>query len=199
MKKSINLVLTIIAFLAIVGTLTAAEPQTKAGSKSIFWGLNGLSDLSVNNSFLGIQYLFADKMGVWGQLNLSMISEKPNSDADGVSTNNIGLSAGFIYYVFQKGPVGLYLSPQVGFYSNSEEDKDASTTHKDSESILYLGVSIGAEWWFTDNVSLIATSLIGFGSTTTTVERGSSKTESTSTVIGIIPQASAKFEICFYF
>ena len=199
MKNLISKVFIVTFTVLFAVSLYAAEPQTKAGSKSMYWGLNGLSELSFDNSSLGIQYLFADKMGIWVDLDLSMISDKATSDADGISTSNFGLSAGFIYYLFQKGPVALYGSPQVGFSTSSVENKDAATTHIDSKTKLHLGVSVGVEWWFTDNVSLTVTTLLGFVSETNKVERGSSTSEATTSTIGIMPNGSGKFLISFYF
>jgi len=200
MKNLFKLFLTLCVVVIASNALYSAEPQTHKGSTAIYWGFGGLSELSIDNSTLGVQYLFAERTGIWAELSLSMLNSKQNKDDDdGIANNNTGFYTGVIFYVLQNEPVALYVSPQIGIGMMSEENKDASATFKDSQTTFSIGASIGAEWWFAKNVSLSASTFIGYEGTTYTAERGDNKAESASSSIGILPTVGANFLISFYF
>ena len=193
-----------IAFAAIIMTAAASagEPQTMEGSKCLFFGFSGLSTLSVDNSTIGVQYLFADRQGIWADLSFGFGTSKPSENADETKTTAIGFDIGYIWYIFQKGPVACYLSPQFGIMTDSKKYKVSSNDVTESNMSFAVGVSLGAEWWFADNVSLATSAFLGFTSTTNTVEVGSNKTEGTNTQIGISSgegTGGATLTLSFYF
>ena len=76
MKKKFIILIVLLSMVILTLPLTAGKPQTAAGSKSVFFGFNGLSNLSVEDSWIGFQYLFADKMGLWGSISLTMLTDR---------------------------------------------------------------------------------------------------------------------------
>ncbi len=195
MKKYFTLVLVFVVFFA-TSTLFAAEPQTKAGSKSLYFGLNGLSNLGVDNSVLGGQYLFQDDMGIWLELGFNSSNYKPDEKATEQKLSSFGLDVGFIYYAFQKGPVAMYFSPQLGFSSGTNEN---GANNKVTTSSFTGGVSLGAEWWAFENVSLSASVLIGYSNSTVKTEISSGSTEETTNNFGILGSSNSRFLLSFYF
>lgn len=194
MKNYFTLVLAIVVLIA-TNALFAAEPQTKEGSKSLYFGLNGLDDLGVNNSVLGGQYLFQDNMGGWFEIGFNTTNHKPSENATEVKYNSIGIDVGFIYYAFQKGPVAMYLSPQLGYSTGTDEQANSEITSK----AFYGGVSLGAEWWAFENVSFSASVLIGYSNLKVTREINNVSTEETTNNFGILGSTNSKFLINFYF
>lgn len=186
-------------FLAmmLVGTivLNAAEPQTKQGSKALFFGLNGLSEIGFDNSVIGAQYVFQDNMAIWADLGFKSKTEKPSENAQETTHSMVEISAGFLNYIFQKGPVAMYYSPQLGVAFGSDEQGSAKT----STNEFSVGVSLGAEWWMFDGISLTATTFIGYNTLKTTNESGSNKVEATTNSFGILGDTKSKFLISFYF
>ena len=199
MKKAI-LITFLLSIVLIAEPLKSGTPQTQAGSKAILFGINGLSDLSLQNSRVAFQYLFADKMGLWAGLGLAFLSDKPNEDASDNVNNDLDLDIGFLYYLFQKGPVACWVSPKIGIGFGSSEYQDIETPKVEISSNAFdIGLQVGVEWWFTDNVSLSLETDFGFVSKKKTIESASHKIESSQTKFGILSDGSASFVILFYF
>ena len=200
MKKKFIILIVLLSMVILTLPLTAGKPQTAAGSKSVFFGFNGLSNLSVEDSWIGFQYLFADKMGLWGSISLTMLTEKPSQATNDNIKNDFEFDVGFIYYLFEKGPVACWVSPSIGlgFGSTEFEEEDMPLT-KISSNLFYAGVSIGAEWFFTDNVSISADTFLGFQQTGRTTEIQNFKTEYSKTEFGFITGAGASLVLLFYF
>lgn len=187
----------IFGVIMLTATVFAGTPQTQQGAKSLFFGFNGLSNLSVDNTYLGCQYLFADKMGVWADLSLGFKTEKPTETAKDVKDNAIGFDIGFMYYAFQKGPIAVYLSPQFGISNATAEDENSQ--YKKTTNYFHAGVSIGTEWWAFENISFGVSTYLGFESNKVTTEVSNSESESTSSNIGILGSSSGNIWISFYF
>lgn len=196
MKKLLALLFAFVVFFATTN-LFAAEPQTKQDSKALFFGLNGLSNLGVDDGYLGLQYLFQDNMGVWGSLGFNTKTYKPYENADEDSYTNLEFGVGLIYYAFQKGPVAAWVSPELGIGIGSADTKSTKIT----DNSFWAGVSLGAEWWAFDGVSLSASVFLGYENLTTTTEAKSvpnSEIKSKENKFGILP-GQGKFQILFYF
>lgn len=193
MKKFFTLVLVV---LVCTSYLFSAEPHTREGSKSLFFDFRGLSELSIDNSVVGFQYLFADKMGVWADLGFSSTNYKPHQDATEQKMSTLVFDVGFIYYAFQKGPIAFYVSPTIGIETGSDEP---SSSTKTTTNIFYGGIGIGAEWWAFEGVSIGVYSFLGYFTQKTTSETASSKTESTKNIFGIIGDHSSSLFIAFHF
>ncbi|MDT3738368.1 MAG: outer membrane beta-barrel protein [Candidatus Kapabacteria bacterium] len=192
-----NLVMLAFCFAVVfsASNVYGAEPQTQKGAKSLFFGLGGLNELSFDNTTVGAQYNISDNMGIWCDLGFQSNTSKANENATEVKGSMVEFNVGVLFYVFQKGPVAAYFSPQIGIGTGGSETGNV----KHSKSEFTGGVSIGAEWWAFDGVSLTASTLIGFTSTTITDENGSNKTEATSSQIGFLGAANSKFLVSFYF
>lgn len=189
----------IFAVVILSASVFAGTPQTQQGAKALYFGFNGLSELSVNNTYIGGQYLFADNLAVFGDLSLGFKTTKENKGAEDITDNNIGFNLGISYYLFQKGTVAMYLSPQFGFSSGNYEDEN--TKIKTTNNKFDVGVSFGVEWWAFDNISFAVSTLVGFKSTKTTVKNDNNnlETESTSTKIGMLGSSAGTIYILYYF
>lgn len=200
MKRFFGIIATISILMLSTNASYSAEPQVQAGSKSIFWNFHGLSDLGVENSSVGMQYLFADRIGAWGEIKLGTFNYKADADDDdGEATTDFALAGGAIFYLFKNDPVALFVSPLFWLESSSYEDKDASSTYIDSEMTFSVGASIGAEWWFAKNVSFSAETYLGLVSTSMTRERGDNESNSSVFGIGTNTGYGSNFSISFYF
>lgn len=189
-----------ICLITLSLTSFAAEPQTQQGSKGLFFGFNGLSELSVNNTRLGGFYYLGSDMFLWADVGFNIINQKPYKTGDEYASNNIGFEVGLDYLVFKKGSVGLFIGPDIGFTTSSSESEGTRSATKTTKSnSFYAGIGIGAEWWFTDNISIHPYTFIGFESIKTTDEDGSTKIESTSSYFGIQGSQAANLYIMFYF
>lgn len=175
----------------------SAVPQTQQGSKCMYYGFSGLSNLSVDDSYLGGTYFFADRLGVWAEIGFNFQTDKPVKTGDEFKTSKLGFDIGLTYYLFQKGPIGIAIGPEFGFFSTSKDTINTDTKIKTSE--FFAGIGIAAEWWVCDNISLSVTSFIGFDSYKTTKEYKSESTEATDSKIGILGSQNGKVYINFYF
>jgi hypothetical protein len=198
MNRILGLILVLCVVFASTQALQAGEPQTKEGTKALFWGFNGLSDLSIDNSNIGFLYNISDGVGLWGALGLRIGSTKSN-DNDHLSTTGIEFAVGAKLNIFQTEPVAMFISPMISIGTTSREDKSRTNTYIDSEMTLGVGAAIGAEWWFANNVSFSASTFLGFVTETITEERGDNKDEYTMTGIGTLPNYGAHFTLSFYF
>jgi hypothetical protein len=199
MKKLVLVSLLLMTAFLTYQTVEAAEPSTQAGSKSLYFGLNGLSELSVDASTLGVQYLFVKRMGIWTEINLSLKTSS-NQGTD-VKTQGAGIGVGFIVYPIQKGPVALYATPMLGFnylYSDATGSQSYSNVTTNS---LYIGIGIGAEWWFYDGMSLSVSTFLGYDRASSTYENNSNKTswDGLDENIGFTSSNQTKFLLSFYF
>lgn len=192
-----KLISLIIGVLMLNLTSFAGTPQTQQGSKAMFFGFNGLSELSVNNSYLGGQYLFADRMGIWAKIGFGFQTSKENETAKDVKNNTVAFDIGLMYYAFQKGPVAMFLSPGFGYSTETAEDEN--TKYKKTSNIFDGGVEIGVEWWAFENVSFGACTYLCFESTQTTTETNGVETEATETNFGILGSKTGSLWVTFYF
>lgn len=196
MKKSAALLFVFVVLFATMN-LSAAEPQTKEGSMNLFFGLNGLSDLGVDNSYLGFQYLFQDNMGGWASIGFNSKNYKPSENAEEEKYTKIFFDIGFIYYAFQKGPVAMWISPEVGLGIGTDDISSSKITDKS----FWGGVDLGVEWWAFENISLSASVFIGYENQTVKTEYKNSplpEVEETTNTFGIIGD-EGKFTVSFYF
>jgi hypothetical protein len=198
MKKVLTLSLLALIFAFAAERGYSAELQTKEGTQGIFVGLSGLSDLKFDDGVFGYQYMFADRAGIWADISIKGTSEEPYKDADKITHTDIGIDAGYINYLFQKGSIGVYVSPQLGFSVGSSEEYPEAVKTTTSSSSIYFGCSIGAEWWFADGVSLTSSFLLGYSMSSKKVEAGASTTESKFNEFGFLSNGG-KFLLAFYF
>lgn len=188
------LVLTIVA-ISMSSNLVSAEPQTKEGSKSIYFSLKGLDEIGFDNSTFGAQYIFKDKWAFWGEIGFLSETSKASETAQEQSLSKYNFSVGILNYVYQNGPVAAYYSPQLGIALGGNESGSNKVTTTD----ITMGISIGVEWWMFDNVSLAASTLFGYVSSVEKTEQGSFSSEATKSKFGILGSSNSKFLISFYF
>ena len=202
--KRITGLMAICIMLFAVNSLFAGEPKTQQGDKALFWGFKGLSDLSVNNSVIGGQFNIANRIGLYAALGIS--SESASSKLDGQSSKDvssetgIALELGAKLYLFRSEPVAMFVSPMISIGTGSEEDKTTSSKTIDSFTAFSIGAGVGAEWWFTNNVSLSAATYLMFNSVSYTNERGNRKDEHTNNFFGTKgSNLGSSLTVSFYF
>ena len=185
----LNLLLTVLLFVSFAFSVRANEPQTQKGSKTIYVSLNSLTDLSFDDTYLGGIYFFEDRQGI--DLEIGFLSN--TNDVGGVETktSSLYLSAGYINYVYQKGPVALYLIPYFAINTGSNDANNSETNG------FEIALGIGAEWWAFENVSLSADVSIGYSSQTQKNTAINSEVKTTS--LGFLSSGSGRFYLSFYF
>jgi hypothetical protein len=203
MKRLSGLILTFSIVFFLTQSLYSAEvPQVQEGAKSVFWGFNGLADLSVNNSVIGGQYNIADRIGIFATLGLDMFSNNrtPNGEKkeDLTSSSDFNFSIGAKLYLFKNDPVSFFVAPTISIMSYSFENVASPTKHIDSKSEFGVGIGVGAEWWFTTNVSFSASTTLGLVSHSESSERGDAKAETSYSHFGTMKSVSV-FTLAFYF
>jgi len=196
MKKS-SLILWIAGMLILTTLATAGTPTTQKGSTSIFYTFNGLDGLCVDNTWLGVQYLLFNKGGVGMDFCFSYDREKLDDDDEPESNSGFGLDAFLIYYPVQKGSVALWVSPDLGLYFSGQKDKDIDM--KCTSTDLWMGASLGVEWWLFDQVSLSASNWVGLEYYVENNDINNVKTKPKDFSIGLLGNSSSKFIISFYF
>jgi len=184
-----------VVILILASLATAGTPTTQKGSAAMWFNFNGLSDMSYQNSAIGLNYLFKDKTGAGIALNFSHDSEDDGIE-EKEKTTALGMDLYLIHYPFQKGPVALYLAPGVGFNFSSNKDKDFGDIHINS-TYMWLGGSVGVEWWIFDQVSLSASNWVGLEIDLFNNKINDDK--GTDVHLGILGSSTASIVLAFYF
>ncbi len=194
MKKTL-VVFCVVVILILASLATAGTPTTQKGSAAMWFNFNGLTTMSYQNSAIGLNYLFKDKTGAGIAFDFSHY----NVD-DGIEekekTTALGMDLYLIHYPFQKGPVALYLAPGVGFNFTTYKDKDFGDIHTNS-TYMWLGGSVGVEWWIFDQVSLSASNWVGLEIDLLNDEANDDKM--TDVYLGILGSSTASIVLAFYF
>ncbi|MFH1213674.1 MAG: hypothetical protein V1681_06275 [Candidatus Neomarinimicrobiota bacterium] len=196
MKKS-NLIISILVMLIFASLAIGGTPQTQKGSASLFFPFNGLSTLSYDDTYIGGQYFLMNKVALGMGFGFSSERDKADKDDDPEIDRSFECDAGIYYYPIQKGPVALYIAPQAGMELSSQYLKSVRNCNSRT---LWGGLSIGAEWWVIDQISLSYSTWFGLEYTWGR-ERiiGSATTEPRNTKLGIIGSATDCVYISFYF
>ncbi len=194
MKKTL-VVFCVVVILILASLATAGTPTTQKGSAAMWFNFNGLTTMSYQNSAIGLNYLFKDKTGAGIAFDFSHY----NVD-DGIEekekTTALGMDLYLIHYPFQKGPVALYLAPGVGFNFTTYKDKDFGDIHTNS-TYMWLGGSVGVEWWIFDQVSLSASNWVGLEIDLLNDKENDDKM--TDVHLGILGSSTASIVLAFYF
>lgn len=191
-----------ILFLSFSTLLLAGEPQQRQGSKSLHFTFTSLADMTFDGAEIGGRYFFMNSWAIDLDLGFtSKTTERPDPAGTGTvedKESSFMVTAGVLNYPFAKGPVAMFWGPFVGIGSGSDEPAGAT---KRSISMLQVGLTVGAEWWAWDNVSLAAGANIGYSSTTTedTPPAPGTVTEEKVSRIGFISGGAAHFTLSFYF
>lgn len=187
--KSLKSFLVVVLFFGVIANIQAGEPNTQKGSKGLFIGLNSLTDLSFDDTYLGALYFFADREAVAGIISIQ--SNTTEISGTSVTASMFVLGAAYTNYVFQKGSVGLYLAPYGAFFFGKEEADNLEMSGFD------IGGEIGAEWWAFDNISLTAAISIGYNSLTT--KNTETNFEVTESSLGFLGDGKGRFYLTYYF
>lgn len=191
-----NKTLVVFCVVVILASLaTAGTPAIEKGSAAMWFNFNGLTTMSYQNSAIGLNYLFKDKTGAGIALNFSHDSEDDGIE-EKEKTTALGMDLYLIHYPFQKGPVALYLAPGVGFNFSSKKDKDFGDIHINS-TYMWLGGSVGVEWWIFDQVSLSASNWVGLEIDLLNDKENDDKM--TDVHLGILGSSTASIVLAFYF
>jgi len=185
----------VVVILILASLATAGTPATQKGSAAMWFNFNGLTTMSYQNSAIGLNYLFKDKTGAGIALNFSHDSEDDGIE-EKEKTTTLGMDLYLIHYPFQKGPVALYLAPGVGFNFSSNKDKDFGDIHINSTD-MWLGGSVGVEWWIFDQVSLSASNWVGLEIDLLNDKANDDKM--TDVHLGILGSSTASIVLAFYF
>lgn len=184
----------IMVMLILASLASAGEPTIQKGSAGLWYGFNGLSTMSYDDSWFGAQYFIKDKTGAGVGFYFSKSVEDDNDD-EPEKTSVIGMEAYLIHYPFQRGSVALFVAPNVGFGYSGLKDEDDSYDYKATS--LWLGGSLGVEWWLFDNVSLSFSNWLGIQKDFNKDDINDIKTS--NTYFGILGSSSCSALLSFYF
>ena len=176
MRKAI-LVAMVLAL--VISGAQAAQIQTKAGSKELLFGFEGLSNLKLDNfaSGIGGRYYFSDGMAIRPSVQFNVNGTTIKSATSGITDDKttdlgIGLNLAAEKHMTSTGPVSPYLGAGLGFSvlshkhtlpvstspaSGTTLDTKSTTT---SVSFFLLG---GFQWGFTEGLTLGGEYQAGFG------------------------------------
>jgi len=180
--------------IVLASLAQAGEPTIQKGSASLWYSFNGLSTLSYDCSQFGAQYFFKDKTGAGLGLYFSRTSED-NNDDEPEKTSLMGMEAYLIHYPFQRGSVALFVAPSVGFDYSGHKDEDDDVDYKVTS--LWLGGSLGVEWWLFDNVSLSFENWLGFQ--IDNYKDAVNDNKASDNYFGILGSSSGTVLLSFYF
>lgn len=157
MKKSC-VVFCVLAVLILSSLATAGTPQTQKGAASLYFPFNGLSTLTYDNTYFGGQYFVINKVALGVGFGFKSERDRADKDDDPEIDRTIEIDGGIYYYPIQKGSVALYVAPVAGLELSSSYLKKVRDCNYQT---LWGGLSIGAEWWVFDQVSLSASMWFG--------------------------------------
>lgn len=199
MNKTMALLLIAILLLTGSATLLAGgKPQLQAGTKSVFYGFEGLSNMGIDGSSIGGMYFIKDRIAPFVGIGFGHKKDKPGDDQPEETINKLDIGAGVCWYAMQKGSTAFYLAPQIWYGSESSETSVMDSPVKSSKGILQLACSISVEWWATESISFWGGVTIGYEHSKETDENGAREIERTSSTIGFIDTAPG-IGIGFYF
>lgn len=198
MKRLIYVTTMFIMIMMVAVVLQAAEPQTKPGTKFLYYGFSGLDNLGIKGSFVGGGYFFKQDVAVFGDVSFGFKNTDPGEGGEELGDDAIELALGVEWFAMKKGAVGLYLGPQLIYSRSSSDAAGANGLFTTTENTVGLALSISAEWWVTEEISFWGGTHVGFTSMSGSREHGTAKTEYSATRIGFLDD-TAKIGIGFYF
>lgn len=190
MKKTI-LLFCVLLMLTLVSLVMAGTPQIQKGATSIFYASRSMC---VDDSWIGVQHFLANKTGVGAEFSF-LYTNEDDGDKEPLESTDLGFDVFLIHYPFQKGSVALYVAPDIGLSLASEKDDDDNLD--ETTTSLWVGASLGAEWWISDQFSISASNWFGFE--TDMCKDKITDTKTSDTYLGILGSSSGSFIISFYF
>lgn len=198
MKRNLVLVTMLLVIMMVTVVAQSAEPQTKPGSKFLYYGFSGLDNIGISGSYIGGGYFFKQDVAVFGDVSFGFKNTDPGDGGDELGDDTINLDLGVEWFAMKKGSVGLYLGPQLTFSRTSADAAGANGLITTTENTVGFALSISAEWWVTDVISFWGGTHVGYTSMSGSREHGTVKTEYSATRLGFLDDA-AKIGIGFYF
>lgn len=183
--------------------LQAGQPQVQKGSKSVYFGFNGLADMKMDNAYFQAQYLFADRKGITAGFHLGGTKTDLGNNIKPTKTSDFTFDVEYIYYAWADGPVTIYCGPGIGF-TTAKNEYPASPTKalmKENTNGISVFGFIGVEWWAWDNVTISISTLFGYQSLKSTVKSDDTGTKTTTTTStwGNLSSGSTSVGVGFYF
>lgn len=197
MRKAMAVLVIVLLAAFVTDGILAAEPQTQKGSKFVYYGFSGLSNLGIDGSYIGGGTFFKDDLGVYLALSMALKNTDPGSGEE-VSDNTFGFNLGLEWFVWKKGAVGFNLIPYLTYNNRSEDASDDLGSYTLKQNKIGVGLGLGVEWWATESISLFGGASVGFKSTSGTREYASSEVEYSTTEIGFVDPSSS-LGISFWF
>lgn len=198
MKKSTSLVVMLLLIFCLAGLLQAAEPQTAKGSKFVYYGFSGLSELGIKGSSIGGGFFFKDDWMVWASTGMSFKNEDPGGGAAEVGTNSLHVNLGIEYYILKKGDVAFTLSPTLMFRTGSSDLTGDLGAYSKKETGFGIGLGLSAEWFASESISLFGGATVGYKTLSGTNELPSGDIDYSGSTLGFLDSGSS-LGICFYF
>ena len=194
MKKIIVTSLILIVIM-ISQNIYAGESKIRAKSMSLYLGLRNINEFGFDN-FIGFQTVVQDSKAVWLEFGINSQNVKFDETDESTSLNAYHLGIGITYYLFHKNSVAAYISPEFSIGIANQK----LANNEEIEIINYNGgLNIGLEWWALDNISLRASTFIGYSATDSTKSSKPKNIEVNSYDFGILANTKSKFLLSIYF
>ena len=192
-------VVTCVLFILILVNFTmASTPTTQKGSAALCFPFNGLSTLTYDNTYLGARFFLMDKVALAMGFGFKSERDRTDKDNDPDIDKTTVMDGGIYYYPVQKGAVALYIAPVGGLDLSSNYLKNVTDC---KYRTLRGGLSLGAEWWVFDQISLSADIWFGleyyWGTEKNLIL--DTKVEPRNLKLGILGSAADCVNISYYF
>ncbi len=194
-----RLLLVGLVLLLAAGFATAGE--TKQGTTTLNFLINGLGTFGVNGSTAGTangNYLYGFGASYYIQddmaIRLGLAFNRWNSNEKDVNVTGdeqdftqmaFGIQPALLWFFMNEGPVSAYWGPGVMFGMSSNESvytppTGAASTSKTSYTDFGVGIIMGAQWMAWEQVAFNAEYMISYNSSASDTESGGTTTDGPS-------------------
>jgi hypothetical protein len=190
MKKMILLSLATTCCIATTANATENRNPTGQGAGALQFNLDGIAATPGVASGVGIGaiYFVGENLALRGRLGLSVGSKAIDYGSgrpdDEESATALGLEGGVEYVLVKAGNLNIWTGGTIGFGTGNREAADKTET---AEFRLRLMGLLGADWFFSENVSLGAEYNLGVSNSSLEVNpmNGPTKDVTTETIFGV--------------
>lgn len=206
MKKAV--IVFVLGLVMAAAAFAQGTPQTKSGSKSLMFSINGFGDFGVSPTIVGdvpggdsngssnlfgpsMRFFLSDDVALRVGLGFGTSTVSPAVDSIGVKSSEtmFAIAPAVEIHLMQAGPVSFYTGGGVSFGMSS-----GSSTPRNIDSLqsstsatgISFGALLGAEFFPWDNLSLSAEYQLGVTLLSSSSEfRGTTTDGPSTTSIGI--------------
>ena len=159
-----------LVFIISIAFLNAAEPPVVRESdsdKALMFELSSLDDQFINNYIYGLGYrwYFSDNwsLGIGVGFNSNNFDESIDSTTITNETLAWGLNPSLRYNFSSNKNIIGFIGVDLAYFTSSNINTIDSIDRKETSENYSAGVFVGADWFFTKNISLTAQYRLSYG------------------------------------